>query len=685
VEARAARIGHSPVAAPMVALWIGGALLSVAVGLAAATSLTALAGLLAILAASGVVTAAFRAPRWAVIVLVFLLYSYAGWVVGHAVGAPELSQVLLVIILVALAWRWLRGEEQFSLPFELSAIVVLGLALVASAFFATDLSSSLRNIRDFIGYGLTIVILVALLDRPIWLRRAAWAVAIAGGVLAIVSLLQAATGLYASDFSGFAAARPEGGEVFRASGPLDPNFFGQVLVATAVLALYLALSSHRRTGRVLGLAILAACLVAIALTGSRGALVAVAAAFLLVLLLGPLPRGLVAATAALLIVAGLLFLPPGLKARVGLPTSSAESVRVAPVTMGSEGAIRGRISENLAAMKMFRDNPLLGVGRGNYPLHYLDYSQEIGLDPRAEQREAHSLYLEAFAETGFLGALALLAVLWLALRGAWRASRGLVGRDALLAEGIFVALVSFLVAALFLHLTYPRYLWILIGFGFVGGQLAQGAARDRGSTKTGVRKAPAPRSRRPKPAPTPERRPAQQSVITASRAPANSTFAAWPPSRRRSALRRWLALAGTLVAVGVVIALIVSRPNDSNDSNDSNRIAETPTAATPEGATATPAPAVASTPAKPEVPVRRCNPIIGLPSGRSYTVVSSARNGDSAGCGEARSVLLAALNRGDTSVGDWHCTSRPSDRIFEACTAATGRRILVRTPEGSIE
>ena len=100
--------------------------------------------------------------------------------------------------------------------------------------------------------------------------------------------------------------------------------------------------------------------------------------------------------------------------------------------------------------------------------------------PRLEQREAHSLYLEAFAETGIVGASAFLAVLWLALRGAWRARQRLARRDALLAEGIFVALMSFLVAGLFLHASYLRYLWIVIGFGFVAGNLARGTARDPG-------------------------------------------------------------------------------------------------------------------------------------------------------------------------------------------------------------
>src|SRR5688500_7232056 len=131
MQAHADRIRHLPVGL-LVGLWSGSALLSIALGLAAATPVTALAGLLGGLAASAVVVAAFVATRWALIALLFLLYSYAGWVVSHAVGAPELSQALLLIIVAALAWRQVTRREQIPLPFELSAILVLGFTFAAS-------------------------------------------------------------------------------------------------------------------------------------------------------------------------------------------------------------------------------------------------------------------------------------------------------------------------------------------------------------------------------------------------------------------------------------------------------------------------------------------------------------------------------------------------------------------------
>jgi hypothetical protein len=211
-------------------------------------------------------------------------------------------------------------------------------------------------------------------------------------------------------------------------------------------------------------------------------------------------------------------------------------------------------------------------------------------------------------------------------------------------------------------------------------------ASTNGSPKTGARAAATTSRRPPKPTRSPERRPAEQPVITASRARATSKAPTLRPGRRRAALGRWFALAGTLVAVGVVIALIVSW---ANDGNTSLRVSETtPTTTTPAGskprrapaptpapAAAAPAPAAAA-PAKPSARTLRCDPIFG--GGVPHAVTSSARDGDPAGCGEAHSVLLTALNGGSTSVGGWRCTTRPNGQTLAACTSAGGRRILAR-------
>src|SRR3954452_17208988 len=143
---------QSPGAGLAVAIWGGGALLALVFGVTAATSVAAIAGLVAALAGAAVVIAAFTATRWAVLALLFLLYSYSGWVMGHTVGGPEVSQVLLLIIVAALAWRHVQRTESFLFPGELMAVRILGVPNAPSAACPTDGNASLQQIWDFIGY-----------------------------------------------------------------------------------------------------------------------------------------------------------------------------------------------------------------------------------------------------------------------------------------------------------------------------------------------------------------------------------------------------------------------------------------------------------------------------------------------------------------------------------------------------
>src|SRR5262249_31764750 len=122
------------------------------------------------------------------------------------------------------------------------------------------------------------------------------------------------------------------------------------------------------------------------------------------------------------------------------------------------------------AIEMWRVHPLLGVGPANFERHYLAYSTRIGIDDRPEDRSAHSLYLEALAETGLIGSVPLFALLIVALRRPLGVRKRLSGDASLLAEGAFVALVAFLASAVTLHDAYPRYLWVLIGFALAAGR-----------------------------------------------------------------------------------------------------------------------------------------------------------------------------------------------------------------------
>lgn len=145
--------------------------------------------------------------------------------------------------------------------------------------------------------------------------------------------------------------------------------------------------------------------------------------------------------------------------------------------------------------------------------------------------------------------------------------------------------------------------------------------------------------------------------------------------KRGAGLGQWLALAGMVVAVAAIVALVASWPSHG-DRNPS--VAETAPAA--DAATVAPPARAASAPsaaaAKPEVHVRNFGPIFG--AGVPHRVLSSATAGAPLGCGEARSVLLAALNGDGAIVAGWHCARSPNGRALESCASAGGRRITAR-------
>jgi O-antigen ligase len=425
---------------------------------------------LVLLAALGgvAVAAAIARLRWCLVAALFLLVAY----VPDALAGRNSAHGLTAIILLGAVVRWATGRERLAAPRELVAFAALGLAYIAASLFAADRSAALAETLDLVSYGVIVAMLMVLLDTPAWLRRAAWAVVTGVGLLALLAILQQVTKSYGSSYGGFAGIDPAG-DAMRSAGPLNPNPFGQVLATAAVLAFYLARIHSRLPARALAAAMAVACVVAVAYTQSRAALIALLLVAVAIGVLHGVRLRVLALAVCGAIALGSLVLPQTFQQRIGALSDAASSGG----SSLEDSSLRGRKSENLAGLQMWTDHPLLGVGPDNFELHYQTYSATIGIDRRPQARSAHNLYLESLAETGLLGALAFLGVLWLALTGAWRARSRLEGRDALLGEGLLMALGAFLICAVTLHSAYARYQWIFLGLGLAAGCLARRPAR----------------------------------------------------------------------------------------------------------------------------------------------------------------------------------------------------------------
>ncbi|HEY0068397.1 MAG TPA: O-antigen ligase family protein, partial [Chloroflexia bacterium] len=130
----------------------------------------------------------------------------------------------------------------------------------------------------------------------------------------------------------------------------------------------------------------------------------------------------------------------------------------------TESSLRGRAGAVSAAVDMFADHMVLGVGRENYPLYQLEYLEGSALALHNRAIPPHDLYLEIATEHGVVG-LVVFAGLLLAAAKALREARGrlmalLDRQGAELAAWLGIGLFGYLVSSVFLHGAFLYMLWL---------------------------------------------------------------------------------------------------------------------------------------------------------------------------------------------------------------------------------
>lgn len=85
-----------------------------------------------------------------------------------------------------------------------------------------------------------------------------------------------------------------------------------------------------------------------------------------------------------------------------------------------EGSSAGRIATYIAAWDMLKDNPLMGVGVGNFNDQFWEYCPEEYRHVSAPGKSIHNIYLQALAETGVLG---FVPFFWFVVSCMWPVTR----------------------------------------------------------------------------------------------------------------------------------------------------------------------------------------------------------------------------------------------------------------------
>ena len=124
---------------------------------------------------------------------------------------------------------------------------------------------------------------------------------------------------------------------------------------------------------------------------------------------------------------------------------------------------RDRLVMWQAAMGMIRDRPILGHGVNTFMANYLRY----WVGGERQPRYAHNCYLQVAAETGLVGLVSFVALLWLFFRRLFAVMRHAMSKDGLLLAGFGAGLLAFAVQSAvdtnFYSLRQAALFWIVAG------------------------------------------------------------------------------------------------------------------------------------------------------------------------------------------------------------------------------
>lgn len=464
-------------------------------GLAADSPIIAIAIVLAIPTA---LIIAIR-PEMATVLVAFLMYTNAVVVAVTFHGVPAIAAAALpAVLVIPLAWTVLVHRQPIVVTPALPWVVGLLVVQMVGVVFARDTTDALSQLGAFAVEGVGLYLLMTNVIRTTTdLRRVLWALLVAGILVGGLSLFQEVTKTYRNDYGGFARTDSEFATIEqtaaasdrtpRQAGPIgEKNRYAQVMLMLVPLGLFMARAERRASLKAMALLAAALALVAVVLTFSRGAFVGFGLVAVVMIGLRYVRAPQLAVVAV--VIAGLLVAFPQFGAR--LATLEA----VASVLTGDEGltaadnSVQSRTAENLTAIAVFADHPIVGVGPGQFPSYYREYAVEVGGVIKFEDREAHNLYLDVAAEAGVLGLICLMAMLGLTLFDLRRArTRWLSSRPELadIATGLSLAVLTYMTTGIFLHLSYARYFFLVLAIAGAGAvilrRLPDAAAQDGNS------------------------------------------------------------------------------------------------------------------------------------------------------------------------------------------------------------
>jgi len=333
-------------------------------------------------------------------------------------------------------------------------LVLFVLACLLSVFAADSVAAFWKGIQDVLLYALIYFLIGRIVSNP-WRVRAFLLFWLLLNFKLAQFVIRSYGHYHSLGVSDTALARGIGaGSTAFFANSVDFGVAMCVAWPVGTLLLFATLKKWQRLALVI---YSVACLLAIILCSSRGAIVGAVAIVLAALL--KQRRRLVPVFMILALLLGIAYIMPG---------GHKERLRLALNWEQDPNAI-SRIALWKAGLAMFRDHPLIGVGLGNFPPSY--ERQYATGEISVKQWVCHSIYIQVLSELGLLGALPFLLLLMFLFRLNRHTRKQLAatspgGHRTLeysLASGLDLALVGYLASGAFVSVLYYPHLWILLG------------------------------------------------------------------------------------------------------------------------------------------------------------------------------------------------------------------------------
>lgn len=439
--------------------------IALALGLGAFAALLAVAGgkmgadVIAIALPIGLALAGAALARPEVGALALIFVSYLDGLSDMVFKPSILSgfELFLMLTLTAVVMNASSHRDHLRRVFS-APVMLLGLCFIVvwmlAIVFAMDRGVAINwGKRLFFISLITPILMLSLRDARA-IRLAIWCLALASLISSVVLLLDVALKTHLVSTTEAATRARTSGGFNRSSGAsqANPTTAATMMLCGTVVALVHAIESPRARR----------FMILVAAVGTMGTVMSFSRSAFLTYMMVIFALGLrygrhrnfgsAAALGVILLVAMLPFVPAQYFARIGTIFSSNSG----------DWTLGRRLTYNVIGLELLRQNPLLGIGPGNFYAEFTDPAYRYLPGRTLGGRQLHNMYLSIAVEYGLVG----ITVFGALIAQAFRACRQVAEAPCRpefgpLAVSLSYGMMAYFLNCLFLPSEYIKYTWIL--------------------------------------------------------------------------------------------------------------------------------------------------------------------------------------------------------------------------------